>query len=106
MSEYRACRPPDSFVEQVADHVLLVEQDVSLHGVVEACRESSGSGGLWSWPLPQATDLARVNDLLHQVQGLFGCPCMLEDVLHAFRAMVPEAYVQATEGESHNCFIA
>jgi hypothetical protein len=31
---------------------------------------------------------------------------MLEDVLHAFCAVVPEAYVQATEGASHDCFIA
>jgi hypothetical protein len=31
---------------------------------------------------------------------------MLEDVLHAFRAAVPEAYVQSTQSAPDNCFIA
>ena len=60
-------RPPDSFIEQVADHVLSVEQYIPLNHLVEVVGQSHCGQRLWRKSSPHPADPAGVHALLDEL---------------------------------------
>ena len=66
--QQRTCCPPDSFIEQVADHQLSVEQYIPLNHLVDVMGESHSRERLRRRSRPHPADPAGVHDLLNEPQ--------------------------------------
>ena len=62
--------PPDSFVKQLADHDLLVEQYIPLNQWIEVMSESHRGERLGQKARPHPAYPAGIHDLLYQLNGL------------------------------------
>ena len=99
--QQRACCPPDSFIEQVADHQLAVEQYIPLNHLVEVMGESHCGERLRRRPCPHPADTAGVDDLLDEFERLLRGAGNSQDLNQLGTGRVPKPDVQSPERAPH-----
>ena len=87
--------PPDGFIEQVADHLLPVEQYIPLNHLVEVMGESHRGERLGRRPCPHPAYSAGVDDLLDELEGLLRSPSDSQDLDQLGTGSVPESDVES-----------
>ena len=101
----RCCAEARRLIYDVTDHVVLVEEDVPLHGVIELGGQPSWCKRLRSGSRPASADSTSVDNVLDEVQREIKNPRRLRQLPHPGRRGVPEPDVQPSKCHLHRALV-